>query len=319
MTGSQEGNMSKNSIWQPLIFRCREYGFKSIFRASLYLFLKRTFDFWEKMGFYVIPAHFYEPIPNSRDLALNERRVWKISQLIGLDMNDKLQLTFLGSVFPKYYNEYVTLSKGLIKDAFQEVDREVLYCMTRHFKPPRIIEIGSGTSTHIFIKAILTNRKDEESSELIVVDPYPTKTVKKLADKHKFRLVQDKCENLEVDFFSQLKSGDILFTDSTHVVKTGGEVNYLFLDILPRLNKGVIVHVHDVFLPLEYPKDWLLKKHVFWTEQYLLHAFLIYNDSFEVLWGGSYMNLKYPQKLRSAFPSYNPYSIPASFWFRRVR
>ena len=121
-----------------------------------------------------------------------------------------------------------------------------------------------------------------------------------------------------MDFFLQLQHNDILFIDSTHVIKIGGEVNYLFLEVLPRLNKGVIVHVHDIFLPFEYPKEWVIQRHRFWTEQHLLHAFLICNNCFEVLWAGNYLCTKYPEKLRTLFPSYNLESIsPGSFYIRK--
>jgi predicted O-methyltransferase YrrM len=211
----------------------------------------------------------------------NKDRIWKSSELVGVDMNDEFQLE-LCDIFSKYSNEKNKL-KELPRGGFREIDREVLYCMVRHFKPSKIIEIGSGASTYIFVTAISASKKEGKNAKLFVVDPYPSKTLRKFLKETDVNLIQNKCENLEVGFFLQLKPNDILFIDSTHVVKTGGEINYLFLEILPRLNNGVIVHIHDIFLPLEYPWEWVIQKHRFWTEQYLLHAFLIYNNCFEVL------------------------------------
>jgi len=114
--------------------------------------------------------------------------------------------------------------------------------------------------------------------------------------------------------------GDILFIDSSHVLKVGGDVQYEYLEILPRLKRGVVVHVHDIFLPGEYPNEWVREEHVFWNEQYLLQAFLSFNDSFEVLWAGSFMHRKHPEKLAECFPGYHPASChPGSFWMRKTR
>jgi predicted O-methyltransferase YrrM len=274
----------RKSIYKRVIDHYREYGLKSIFKHAFISPLKRSFRIWERLGFYVIPAHYYEPIPSTKDLIANEDKIWKKSELVGVDMNDELQLELV-NIFSKYCNEWIRLNE-LPRGGIKEVDREVLYCMVRHFKPSKIIEVGSGASTYILVTAILANKKEGKSAKLLVVDPYPSKTLQKFLKETDASLIQDKCENLNVDFFLQLKSNDILFIDSTHVVKTGGEVNYLLLEVLPRLSNGVIIHIHDIFLPLEYPQEWIIQRHRFWTEQYLLHAFLIYNSCFEVMWGG---------------------------------
>jgi hypothetical protein len=96
------------------------------------------------------------------------------------------------------------------------------------------------------------------------------------------------------------------------VLKVGSDVKYEFTEILPRLNSGVLIHIHDIFLPAEYPREWILKKHLFYNEQYLLQAFLAFNSAFDILWGGSYMHLKHPDKLEDAFGSYRKdSSVPA--------
>jgi hypothetical protein len=97
-------------------------------------------------------------------------------------------------------------------------------------------------------------------------------------------------------------------------------VQYELFEILPLLNKGVIVHFHDIFLPAEYPRNWLMKERRFWNEQYALRAFLMFNDSFEVLWGGGYMHLNHPDRLQAAFPSYRKSeNWPGSFWIKKTK
>jgi hypothetical protein len=121
---------------------------------------------------------------------------------------------------------------------------------------------------------------------------------------------------VELDFFSKLESGDILFIDSSHSVKIGGDVNYLFLEVLPRLKPGVIVHVHDIRFPLDYDRQWVLGEFRFWAEQYLLQAFLSFNSEFEVLMGNSYLAHYYMEDFKAIFTN-SPWWGGGSFWMRR--
>jgi hypothetical protein len=119
-------------------------------------------------------------------------------------------------------------------------------------------------------------------------------------------LIEKKVEDIDLEFFSQLHSGEILFVDSSHTVKIGGDVNYLFLEVLPRLKPGVIVHVYDIFLPFEYPRAWVMEEFRFWTEQYLLQAFLSFNSEFEVLMANSYISHRHKENLKAIFRVYSP-------------
>src|SRR5262249_30984608 len=123
-------------------------------------------------------------------------------------------------------------------------------------------------------------------------------------------------QDVDSDFFAQLGPNDILFIDSSHTVKIGGDVNYLFLEILPRLRSGVVIHVHDIFLPFEYRRDWVLEENRFWAEQYLLQAFLICNSEFEVLLCNSYLEHYHLDTLKATFPQ-SPWWGGVSFWMRR--
>ena len=196
---------------------------------------------------------------------------------------------------------------------FRGTDVLVAYCMVRHFQPRRIIEVGSGFSSLVLGQAAAKNK----SSALICIDPFPNELIRKDNSIPALQsLIESKVQDVDVEFFSQLESGDILFIDSSHTVKTGGDVNYLFLEILPRLEAGVIVHVHDIFLPFEYRRDWMLEEFRFWTEQYLLQAFLIFNSEFDVLMANSYLNHYYLADLKAAFPNLRRW-IGGSFWMRR--
>ena len=154
-----------------------------------------------------------------------------------------------------------------------------------------------------------------KNSALICIEPFPREFLRKGFPGLQ-SLIEKKVQDIDLEFFSQLGSGDILFIDSSHTVKIGGDVNYLFLEVLPRLKPGVIVHVHDIFLPFEYRRDWVLDEFRFWTEQYLLQAFLTFNSEFEVLLANSYLNHYHQEDLQSRFSGFVILG-GGSFWMRR--
>ena len=133
-------------------------------------------------------------------------------------------------------------------------------------------------------------------------------------------------QDLPLEIFAPLEAGDVLFVDSSHVLAIGSDVQHLVLRVLPRLSPGVVVHFHDIFLPAEYPREWVLERFRFWNEQYALHAFLAFNDAYRVLWAGHFLHLTQPDALRRAFSGYRSAavvrgrpSLPGSFWIRRAR
>lgn len=267
---------------------------------------------WESHGFHVTPVHFYEPIPDTQSLA---ETFWsQPSELRGIDMNQSTQLDLLRNHFQKFREEYENFPAEPPpgqKRPFRGVDALVAYCMIRHFQPQLTIEVGSGWSSLVLGQAAAKNN----NSGLICIDPFPSDFVRRGIAALR-SLIEKKVQEIDLDFFTQLDSGDILFIDSSHTVKIGGDVNYLFLEVLPRLKPGVIVHVHDIFLPFEYRRDWVLDEFRFWTEQYLLQAFLTFNSKFEVLLANSYLNHYHQADLKSAFPGLSSWA-GGSFWMRR--
>ncbi len=268
---------------------------------------------WERHGFHVTPVHFYQPIPDTRSLP---ETLWsQPSELVGIDMNDSMQLDLLRNHFSKFRGEYeavVAEPPPGQRRPFRGTDVLVAYCMVRHFQPRRIIEVGSGFSSLVLGQAAAKNK----NSSLICIDPFPGALLRNGSIPALDSLMETKVQDLDVVFFSQLGPGDILFIDSSHTVKIGGDVNYLFLEVLPRLNPGVIVHVHDIFLPFDYRRHWVLNEFRFWTEQYLLQAFLTFNSEFEVLLANYYLSRYHKEHLRAAFPDL-PGWIGGSFWMRR--
>jgi predicted O-methyltransferase YrrM len=279
---------------------------------------QEIFPVWQRHGFHVTPVHFYQPIPDTQNLP---GTLWdRPSDLVGIDMNDSAQLDLLRNHFPEFraeYEQFPTKPVGkesqfyLNNDLFDGADALVAYCMVRHFQPQRIIEVGSGFSSLILGEAAAKN----SSSALICIEPFPRQFLREGFPGLR-SLIEKKVEDMDLEFFSQLRCGDILFIDSSHTIRIGGDVNYLFLEVLPRLKPGVIVHIHDIFLPFDYRRDWVMEQFRFWTEQYLLQAFLMFNSEFDVLMANSYLSCYHQQELKATFPSL-PSSGGGSFWMRR--
>lgn len=284
-----------------------------------------TFPVFQKLGVHVVPNHFYEPVP---DTSMLREAVWaNPSEMPGIELNVAAQLELLRILSGTYRSEYEQFKKAasdesggffLGNTAFASVDAEILYCMIRHFRPRRIFEIGSGYSTMLAADAVLMNQKNGSACDLVAFEPFPNESlVRGFPGLKELRRIQ--VQQVPVSEFQQLQANDILFIDSSHVLKTGSDVQYEFLEILPRLNEGVLVHFHDIFLPAEYPREWVVKKRRFWTEQYLLQAFLAFNNAFETVWAASLMHLRHPEELARAFRSYKPANAwPGSFWIRRT-
>ena len=297
----------------------------SIIRRAVW---SRThFDFWQKLGINVTRKHFYSPIPDTQELGETVELWAKESELPGINMNLEAQLQMLETVFAKYKKELnFAVDKTdnpcefyLNNAGFGLEDAGTLHCMIRHFKPRTIIEVGSGNSTLVAARVSLMNNAEEKTLKLIAIEPYPREYLKKGIPGLN-QLIIKKGEQMEVNFFDQLHENDILFIDSSHVVRTGNDVNFLYLEVLPRLKKGVVVHIHDIFLPYNYPAGGILNEQVFWSEQYLLQAFLCFNSSYEVLFGNYCMISKYLEKMRAVFtppPGYHRHGS-ASFWIRKT-
>ncbi len=278
-----------------------------------------SFRLWEQQGIHVTPVDYYQPIPDTGALqpALWERP----SELVGVEMNVEMQLRLVSEGFRRYHRELDELLREppaephrfhMGNGMFDGMDALVCWCMIRHFRPRRIIEVGSGFSTRLLAEA--AGRNGCETS-LVAVDPYADGIVAE-GFPGLVGLERRPVQHLEASFFESLQADDVLFIDSSHVSRIGGDVNFLFLDVLPRLRAGVLVHVHDIFLPAEYPREWVMEKGRFWNEQYLLQAFLTFNHAWEVLVANAFLGRHHREELKAAFPG-SPWLGGGSFWMRR--
>lgn len=282
--------------------------------------LPRLFRPLERMGLHVVAANYYSPIPSRAErvaAAVHE------TALIGVEISLQCHEMFLKTLLPPHVPEFTSLSASMApfrfpNPSFREVDAEAYYSVLRGLRPERVVEIGSGYSSLLAAFALRQNSLAEGpggSGRLEVVDPYPFHLLSTLenVDVH-----QKPVQEMSLDCFTSLNSGDVLFIDSSHVLRSGSDVTFELLEILPRLQSGVYVHFHDVFLPGGYPAEWLERKSWFWNEQQALQAFLSFNDAFEILWAGSWLAHHHPDALSAAIPSFGPGVRPGSLWIRRI-
>ena len=283
--------------------------------------LPLTYRLWDRFKVTPVSHHYYQPIFDVHELPDD---TWaEPNEMVGVDLNEAGQLLLLDKF--NYQDELIKLPRHEQKrsldfhhnDSFGPADAEMLYNMVRHFKPNRVIEIGSGYSTRMMKLALDKNRAEGTDSTHICIEPYEMPWLESLGVDE---VVREKVENLSIGFFDTLEQNDILFIDSSHVIRPGGDVLYEFLNIIPKLRRGVIVHVHDVFLPYEYPRQWIVEKRRFWNEQYLLHAFLAFNSFVEVLAAVHWLDKNHPDKVSKACPVYGEQRRGSgSFWFRKTK
>jgi Methyltransferase domain len=305
-------------------------------------FMRNAFRMFQRIGITVSPNHYYWPVPDFREL---ESRKWPAEQEpLGLDLAFDQQLDFLQTVVPKYRSEWQSDSAPFFSvnynygnGFFEAVDAEIAYCLVRHYKPRRIVEVGGGYSSRVMAAALDMNLKlDGVRGELVTIDPYPDRFPKRaLSDR--VHLIPQTIQDVDLDVFLSLQSGDFLFLDSSHVVGIGSDVVREYLEIIPRIAGGVVIHAHDIFIPADYPREAVLHNLAFWSEQYLLQALLTNNPRFQVLWGSSCMQSRAANALDNAFPHWrNSYLNmpaekrrflptrddarvwPSSFWMRKL-
>lgn len=271
-----------------------------------------------KVGIMPIRNHYYEPLFDERNLnkPLSDDR-----QLPGIDWNIKEQLSILDSF--NYNEEFGNIpddntgdiSFHFNNDMFGSGDAEYWHNLIRLKKPKTIIEIGSGNSTKMAQLAIGQNKKEKDKYECehICIEPYEMPWLEKLG----ITVIREKVESVNKDIFKKLGPGDILFIDSSHMIRPQGDVLFEYLELLPTINSGVIVHVHDIFSPKDYLREWIIDEVRFWNEQYLLEAFLTCNSGWKIIGALNYLHHNHYDKLKMKCPKLTPEMEPGSFYIMK--
>lgn len=251
-------------------------------------------------------GHYSSPIPKHDDILvyLQSRKIQQRAnstltednniELPDIHLNKESQFEILQE-FKNFYNDlpfHEQPHNGLRyyydQGYFCYADAIFLYSFLRHTKPKRVIEIGSG-----FSSAVILDTADfflNHHPEITFVEPYPDRLINilKPQDKEIVKIIERKVQEVPIETFTSLQPGDLLFIDSSHVIKCGNDMHFLMFDILPRIPVGVFVHFHDIFYPFEYPAEWLLTGR-YWNEDYFLRAFLAYNSEWKVYFFNTYV------------------------------
>ena len=269
------------------------------------------------------PGHFYSPIVSKDEILKNEDVIWKSvspESIVGIDFNTTKQKALVNSL-NTFYNELPFkkhASNGLryhFENKFYSyTDGIVLYGMLRHLKPKKVIEIGSGYSSALMLD--VNEHFFNNKIALTFIEPYPKRlnSLLKPEDKDHTNIIESFVQKVDLSVFKALNENDILFVDSSHVVKTGSDLHHIIFNILPILNSGVYIHFHDVFYPFEYTKKWVLDGFN-WNEDYFLRAFLMYNNDFEIVLFSHYLHKLHSTSFESMPLSYK--NTGGNLWIRK--
>ena len=272
-----------------------------------------------QIGVFPIGNDYYEPLFDARHLRLplsHERDLagidWNVSQQF--EMLDRFQFENELDDVPPMKKDDLTFYLNNVR--FEAGDAEYWYNLIRLVKPGKIFEIGSGHSTLMAIKAIEKNEQEDPAYRCrhICIEPYEMPWLEKTSAT----IIRKKIEEIDKTFFSELTENDILFIDSSHIIRPQGDVLFEYLELLPSLRKGVIVHVHDIFSPKDYPDEWIRKEIKFWNEQYLLEAFLTLNSSWKIIGALNFLHHNHYDKLKAKCPFLTPSHNPGSFYIQKI-
>lgn len=241
------------------------------------------FNFFQRLGLHITGDHFYEIVPNTRLIAAKYSEAART--LPGIDWRFAECETRALELINRYGKEFFEASTRFgfreKNHYFRGVDALMLYFILRDLKPAKLVEVGQGFSTRIALAALERNASETKTRPMFVsIDPYPRFQAKDIPEAISLELVQRELQDVEIS--PLLKNCDFLFVDSSHVFKFGSDVAFELTTLYPQLQKGTLLHVHDIFSPFDYPRDWMVKDKRFWNEQYALECFLMFNSAFEV-------------------------------------
>jgi predicted O-methyltransferase YrrM len=294
--------------------------------------LRGLFEAGQRLGFDVLPRHFYSEVPDIARLRAERgwRRPYSMAGVAGADPVS--QFAFVDECCPPALRGELA-ARDLHAEAcaangapgYGRVEADFLWCFMRSKRPRRVVQVGCGVSTAVLLAAASA----DYVPEILCIDPYPTRFLEEAAAEGRIRLVRERAEDAPVSTFASLGAGDFLFVDSTHTLVPGGEVPRIVLEALPVLAAGVWAHFHDVYFPYDYARGLLDDDLFFPHESVLLHAFLAMNASFAVRASLSMLHYADPSGLKARLGRYRPCpnddglragvgDFPSSLYIQRV-
>ncbi|MDP4285491.1 MAG: class I SAM-dependent methyltransferase [Bacteroidota bacterium] len=241
------------------------------------------------------PGHYYSPLADPGEYKAQQSKDFASPNFVPaeIDFNRAQQVSLL-KAFAGFYAEmpFTEKDKGTNRFSFDNIfftyaDAISMYSMLRVYKPRRLIEIGSGFSSALVLD---TNELFFNNGiHLTFIEPNPERLYQNLRGSETVNIIAQKIQDVELDIFKTLEAGDFLLIDTSHVSKSGSDVNHIYFNILPYLKKGVIIHIHDIFFPFEYPEKWVIEEKRSWNEIFLLRSFLAFSNAFKMIFFNDYI------------------------------
>ena len=259
---------------------------KKILKSLPYVYIIRNY-------FRNVTGHYYSPIPSLNEIEERKQEVFNKNLPEGIDLNyeeqiEKLRLFATMHEEIPFYHESKRIRFDINNNSFSYDDAPILHYMMRLLAPSRIIQIGVGSSSACMLDTDDLYLKGKVKLTFIDVSLKDLKAILKNDDYGEVVLLESRVQDVNVELFEELEENDILFVDSSHVIKIGSDVHTILFDILPRLKKGVHIHIHDIRYPFQYMESDIKQK-IFWNEAYILRAFLQYNESFKISFWLNYL------------------------------
>jgi hypothetical protein len=278
-------------------------------RKSLKSVSFRSFLLLDRIGVHVLPKHYYTPLPDYAWLRANEELWRKRASLVGVEWDLDAQMAWMEETCAPWVKEvaglafYRDVTARRLGPGYGPIESQILHCAIRRYRPARVVEIGSGVSTACMLNAIEHNVRDgAAATEVTCIEPFPRPELRRLPN---VRHVEAPCQAVDAAVFESLGAGDLLFVDSSHAVKVGSDVVRIYLDIIPRLPAGVLIHIHDIYLPYLYSRH-VLDTYFGWQETVLVAALLAHNPHLGVLAAESALHYDRRERMRALLPDYRP-------------
>jgi len=309
---------------------------KDYIRSHDFLF-KAYLERHKEFGY--APGHYLSPIPDLQEVQNNAHKIFGNENIADIEFNTQQQFDLLQELTAYYSsvpyaftqnskeikNESLSKKSALRYDPtdawYRYSDVIFLIAVMQHFKPKKVIEIGSGHSSAVMLDA--NEIFFEQKINLTFIEPFPRERlndVLKEDDRKSITIIENKVQEVDVSLFRSLEENDILFVDSTHVSKIGSDVNHIFFNILPILKPGVLIHFHDIFYPFELPANWIFGNKWFWNEVYILRAFLMNNADYKIVLFNSMLQKKFVSWFEKNMPDCLVGSEETgSIWVKKLR
>jgi hypothetical protein len=273
---------------------------------------------------------YYSPLPSFARLKTNVTRWNRPSALHGIEYDLPAMKSALAELLASYLEEFLTyppyaqVQKMGFGPGYTAVGALTLYMMIRHLKPQRYIEVSSGVSTFYCSLAAQRNASEGHPLQMTCIEPYP---FEKLSTIPGIRVLPQKVEDVDISLFQQLQENDVLFIASSHILRFDGDVPFLYLEVLPILNVGVVTHIHDIPYPYNFPyppEMWIMGQYwpMFWNEPMVLQAFLAFNKNFKISLSTPLIRYFDETFLKQTIPIYESVAQNAnafsSIWLRRI-